>query len=159
MKIDRRKQAAIRVVVPAAGILLIVGIILLVVWLMNQKVDTSEGLKRLAKMEETDVTEVDKKIQELEAEERESDEEWANRPPSEKFANAVVLGDSIAQGLSAYEVLNTSQVLAEKGAGVVNGNGDLMRSQVEQAKSLAPQVIFLSYGMNDMMVTDQQSFL
>ena len=63
MKIDRRKQAAIRVVVPAAGILLIVGIILLVVWLMNQKVDTSEGLKRLAKMEETDVTEVDKKIQ------------------------------------------------------------------------------------------------
>ncbi|HJB87733.1 MAG TPA: SGNH/GDSL hydrolase family protein [Candidatus Dorea faecigallinarum] len=159
MKIDRRKQAAIRVVVPAAGILLIVGIILLVVWLMNQKVDTSEGLKRLAKMEETDVIEVDKKIQELEAEERESDEEWANRPPSEKFANAVVLGDSIAQGLSAYEVLNTSQVLAEKGAGVVNGNGDLMRSQVEQAKSLAPQVIFLSYGMNDMMVTDQQSFL
>ena len=48
---------------------------------------------------------------------------------------------------------------AERGAGVVNGEGKMAASQIAQAKSLVPQTLFLAYGMNDMKVTDQESFL
>ena len=61
--------------------------------------------------------------------------------------------------LEKYNGLDQMHVLAERGAGVVNGEGKMAASQIAQAKSLVPQTLFLAYGMNDMKVTDQESFL
>nr|WP_296262798.1 GDSL-type esterase/lipase family protein [uncultured Merdimonas sp.] len=159
MEIDKRKKTVLRTVILVVVILAAAGVILLALRLFHRGVDTSKGLERLKEMESVDVTAVDQKIQELEAAERAADEEWASRSANEKFANSLVLGDSIAQGLYEYGVLDSSHVLAERGAGLVNGGGELAASQIAQAKSLAPQALFLSYGMNDMNVTDQESFL
>ena len=159
MEVHKRKPLVFRTAILAAAILAAAGVALLTVRLTEQKPDTDEGLKRLQSLEKADVVRVDQKIQELEAAERAADEAWANRTPNEKFANALVLGDSITQGLSEYGVLDAGRVLAQRGAGVVNGNGEEMRNQTARAKSLAPQVLFLAYGMNDMKVTDQASFL
>lgn len=159
MEIDKRKKTVLRAVILVVVILAAAGVILLASGLLNRGVDTSKGMERLKKMESVDVSAVDQKIQELEAAEKAADEEWASRSANEKFANSLVLGDSIAQGLYEYGVLDQSHVLAERGAGVVNGGGELASGQMAQAKALVPQALFLSYGMNDMKVTDQDSFL
>ena len=101
---------------------------------------------------------VEQKIQELEAAERAADPQGF-QTANEKFANALVLGDSIAQGPGEYNVLDQTHVLAERGAGVVNGEGKWRRVRSPCAKSLVPQTLFLAYSMNDMKVTDQESFL
>ena len=159
MEIDKRRKTVLRTVILVAVVLAAAGIILLIFRLADTKVDTGKGLERLAALEKTDVASVEQKIQELEAAERAADPQGFSQTANEKFANALVLGDSIAQGLYEYNVLDQTHVLAERGAGVVNGEGKMAASQIAQAKSLVPQTLFLAYGMNDMKVTDQESFL
>ena len=61
--------------------------------------------------------------------------DWQNRPLSEKFAHAVILGDSITTGFTVYDVLDTSKVVAEKGMHL-DQTGDLIRTAAE----LKPEV-------------------
>ena len=129
MEIDKRRKTVLRTVILVAVVLAAAGIILLIFRLADTKVDTGKGLERLAALEKTDVASVEQKIQELEAAERAADPQGFSQTANEKFANALVLGDSIAQGLYEYNVLDHTHVLAER------------------------------YGMNDMKVTDQESFL
>lgn len=98
VKENEEKDAVLRIAVTVAVILLIIGIIVVVVKVLNPKADTQKGLQKLKQMEQTDVAKVDKKIRKLEEAERQADEEWASRPASEKFVNALVMGDSVTQG-------------------------------------------------------------
>lgn len=159
METDKRKRLVPGAVILAVAILASAGVILLALQWMDQEVDTDKGLEKLRELESADVAAVDQKIRELEAAERAADEAWASRSANEKFVNSLVLGDSITQGLYEYGVLDQSHVLAERGAGVVNGGGEPAGGQLAQAKALIPQALFLAYGMNDMKVTDQESFL
>ena len=92
---------------------------------------------------------VEKKIQKLEEDEREADEEWKNRPAKEKFANAFVIGDSITQGLYEYGVLDQANVMADRGTEVSEVSSEKIQEHIAKAKELKPQALFLAYGMND----------
>lgn len=59
------------------------------------------------------------------------------------------MGDSISSGFSEYDVLNASSVVAKRGIQLEG-----LDEQISQAKKLNPQVVFLSYGMNDVIATD-----
>ena len=104
MEIDKRRKTVLRTVILVAVVLAAAGIILLIFRLADTKVDTGKGLERLAALEKTDVASVEQKIQELEAAERAADPQGFSQTANEKFANALVLGDSIAQGLYEYNV-------------------------------------------------------
>ena len=143
------KDHVLRIAVTVVIALLIVGAIIVVVRLMNPKADTEAGIQRLHQMEKTDVSEVDRQIQELEKAEQEADEEWASRPASEKFANAFVIGDSVTQGLYEYGVLNQENVQADRGAGVCDSEVNKIEEHLTKAIEVQPQVLFLAYGMND----------
>jgi len=106
MEIDKRRKTVLRTVILVAVVLAAAGIILLIFRLADTKVDTGKGLERLAALEKTDVASVEQKIQELEAAERAADPQGFSQTANEKFANALVLGDSIAQGLYEYNVLD-----------------------------------------------------
>lgn len=67
----------------------------------------------------------------------------------ERFSGAVVMGDSIAASFTEYDVLNTSSVVAKIGI-----HFSELDDQIEQAKQLDPQIVFLAYGMNDVTKTN-----
>ncbi|MEG0855784.1 MAG: GDSL-type esterase/lipase family protein [Terrisporobacter sp.] len=67
----------------------------------------------------------------------------------EKFSNSVILGDSRSEGLIEYGILNNSSVIAHKGRNVKSAMGE---GDVSRAVNLYPQNIFLTYGMNDVMI-------
>lgn len=112
--------------------------------LTSRKVDTSEGLKMIMQAESAEVTTIENKIQALEEKEASED----SRSLKEVFSSAVVMGDSIADGFAEYDVLNASSVVAEIGVGL-----DELDEQIDRVKELNPQVVFLSYGLNDILVT------
>ena len=103
----------------------------------------------IKKLEKADVSEVETKISNIEKEEKQATEDWQNRPLSEKFAHAVILGDSITTGFTVYDVLDTSKVVAEKGMHLEQ-TGDLIKTAAE----LKPEVLFLALGLNDISGTD-----
>lgn len=75
---SEEKDHVLRVAVTVAVILLVIGILIVAVRLMNPRVDTRAGREKLEQMEEVQVSDVDRQIQELEEAERIADEEAAD---------------------------------------------------------------------------------
>ena len=71
----------------------------------------------------------------------------------EKFANALVLGDSVTQGLSEFGILDAAYVQADRGTGVSEAADNKIEEHLAKAEDLKPQVLFLAYGMNDIEAT------
>lgn len=65
-----------------------------------------------------------------------------------KFSNAraMVIGDSTAEGLEAYGILNSSNVIWTRGRVIQYMDADL-----QKAIDYQPDVLFLSYGANDLL--------
>ena len=139
---ERRKKVLMEIAGTVVVLTVIVSIGLS--HLGTDKVNTSAGVKAIKKLEKADVSEVETKISNIEKEEKQATEDWQNRPLSEKFAHAVILGDSITTGFTVYDVLDTSKVVAEKGMHL-DQTGDLIRTAAE----LKPEVLFLALGLND----------
>lgn len=116
--------------------------------LMKKKVDTTEGLQIIERAEAAEVTAIETKIQNLEEQEKKEAEEEDTRSLKEVFTSSVVMGDSITAGFAEYDILNASSVVAEIGAGLESA-----KEQVGKVKEINPQVVFLSYGMNDILST------
>mgnify|MGYP001255230335 CR=1 FL=1 len=108
---ERRKKVLMEIAGAVVVLTVIVSIGLS--HLGTDKVNTS--VTAIKKLEKADVSEVETKISNIEKEEKQATEDWQNRPLSEKFAHAVILGDSITTGFTVYDVLDTSKVVAEKG--------------------------------------------
>ena len=142
---DRVLQTA---VIVAVGILVIGGITV-ALRLSNPQKDTKKGTEILKTMDAMDVSKADKKIKELEAQEREAEQDAEEQPASEKFTDCLVMGDSITQGLYEYGVLDQANVQANRGAGVSAGDNEKLADHIARAKEMKPSVLFLSYGMND----------
>lgn len=131
-----------------------------------EEVDVSEGVKILKQLEEADTAEVDAKIQALGVPDSEdaSGEDGGGQSsdaaddaisgedivPMEHFRGSVVLGDSIAEELSAYEILDESVVVAKIGVSIPNA-GEL----VDKAVGLNPQNLFIAFGSNDVQTTGE----
>ncbi|MFB0919158.1 MAG: GDSL-type esterase/lipase family protein [Clostridiaceae bacterium] len=65
------------------------------------------------------------------------------------FEDSLFMGDSLTEPLSLYEYLPKSNVLAVKGRNTKTALDD-----VKQITNLNPSRIFLSYGMNDLNITN-----
>ena len=122
---ERRKKVLMEIAGAVVVLTVIVSIGLS--HLGTDKVNTSAGVKAIKKLEKADVSEVETKISNIEKEEKQAIEDWQNRPLSEKFAHAVILGDSITTGFTVYDVLDTSKVVAEKGMHL-DQTGDLIKT-------------------------------
>lgn len=66
-----------------------------------------------------------------------------------RFKNAMVLGDSIVEGLKVYQVLSQENVNSMRGKRIDN-----MDEQLEVAIQKQPKQLFLCYGMNDLYYRD-----
>lgn len=146
-KLNRKKK---RLLIICGALLLLVVFIALTVrgvrYFTASGADTREGVEYIKAAESEDIATIEQKIAQLES--ADSDEE-DSRSSKEKFASSVVMGDAVAEGLTEYDVLNASSVVSKNGVHL-----DELDDQVAQAKELDPQIIFLSYGMSDVIETD-----
>lgn len=147
----REDDRVLRFAVTVIVVLFVIGILTVAVRMTNLRVDASEGEKKLEELAQADVQEIDAKIQELEKEERLTEEEWLNRSNDEKFANSMILGDSISEGLYGYEHLSAALVNAEKGIGVVAPDQTGLTDMINQVIAANPQKVFIALGMNDVV--------
>lgn len=143
------QDKVLRMAVTLVVVLLIIGGIIVAVKLMNPRVDIKEGTKRLEELESADLKTVESRIEELEKAELAADEERKNRPVNERFANSIIIGDSISQGLYEFGVMDQSLVIAEKGAEVTRTEETGTMKMIQKAKEAKPQRLFLALGMND----------
>ena len=152
-RINKRKKRLLLIGACAAVLILLV---ILAVWgirqLVTPKVDTEQGLSYIRAAESEDITTIEQKINQLERQ----DGGEVSRSYKEKFASSIVMGDSIAEGFSEYDLLNASSVVSKIGVHLYE-----LEEQVQQAADLNPQVIFLALGMNDVIATagDTEQFL
>lgn len=152
-KIDRKRQRGIRVGI--AGIAIVTAALLTVQGishLTKKTVDTSKGIEYIKSKESADAKTIEQKIKLAERQDFIVDGK-DTRSLKERFSGVVVMGDSITQAFVEYDVLNSSSVVAKVGI-----NFDEVDDQIEQAKKLDPQVIFLNYGNND-IEADQETFI
>ena len=148
-KNDRKRQRSIRVGI--AGVAIVTAVLLTVQGvshLTKKSVDTSKGIEYIKSKESADAKTIEQKINQLEKKDGTGDSS-DTRSMKERFSGAVVMGDSIAASFTEYDVLNTSSVVAKIGI-----HFSELDDQIEQAKQLDPQIVFLAYGMNDVIKTN-----
>lgn len=114
--------------------------------LLSGRADTSAGLEYIRQEEAGDISAIEEKISLLEEQDNNGEDP---RSLKEKFTGAVVVGDSIAEGFSVYDVLNASSVVSQIGVHL-----DEMDDLISQISELKPGIIFLALGMNDVTATD-----
>lgn len=122
----------------------------------NKKAETSEGIKIIRENEKKDVASVETKIERVESKEREEAYKAGTISLKEMYASTVVMGDSITEGFTAYDVLNANSVVSKIGASLTD-----LDDQCEKLKEINPQAVFISYGMNDVINTagDTETFI
>lgn len=153
-RISRKRKRLL--LIGACALVLILLVILAVQGirrLTSPRVDTEQGVEYIKATESEDIATIEQKISQLEQQDGGDD---TDRSCKEKFASSVVMGDSITEGFSEYDVLNASSVVSKIGVHL-----NELDEQVQQVKELDPQVIFLAYGMNDVISTagDTDQFL
>ena len=96
--------------------------------------------------EKADVKTIEAKINGKNAAEQASEPEQLDKGTlKERFAGAVLVGDSVATGFLDYEILDATAIVALRGL-----RTDSAGPEIEKALALAPKALFLSIGLNDL---------
>ena len=130
------------------GVILIFGIKKGITVLKTEKTETKKGVEVIRKLEQADISQIEWNILELERSEMEANPELYSQSMKARFSNVLVLGDSITEGFVEYDFLRESSVIAELGMKVTD-----VTEKLDTIRTLNPQTVFLSYGMNDIAVT------
>ena len=107
IKIKRKTRQYLILLGLAAAVVILVALIVHGVRnVLHQETDTSAGLEYIRQEEAGSVAEIEDKINLLEQQERSTaGDSEDTRSVKEKFSGAVVIGDSVAQGFSEYDIL------------------------------------------------------
>lgn len=113
----------------------------------NSDKTVESGVKAVKRLESKNITEIQEEINDIKRkkEENESKDENKKVDYSTLFENSVIMGDSRAEGLTEYEILSGSSVVAYKGRTTVEANDD-----VSTVVDLSPSNVIMTYGMNDL---------
>ncbi len=116
--------------------------------IMNNNISTTNGINEIKKLENKSVMQIEQKIDAMRSESTE------DMNFKKIFSNSVIMGDSISESLSEYDILEKSSVVAYKGRNTESAIGD-----VSTVINLQPQKIFMTYGMNDLLLFNGNSNL
>jgi lysophospholipase L1-like esterase len=155
-KKSRRNKQFVHISIAFAFVLLLVIMLIeMISSIARQPFDVREGLDVLHQLENADIARIETRIGQLEELDGEAGA-LAQLSLREFFTGIVVMGDSIAGGLLAYDILNPTSVVATLGAQVT---GDL-QEDVRRLAELNPRIVFVSYGVNDLLYNnDLEEFI
>lgn len=134
----------------AAGVVvaaIIIGIVIYRSGRSGESDDVQTGVTYIQTLEAADVTQVEKQIKQVKAEERKAAMENGTIDVWTLFNDSVIMGDSRAVGFSYYGFLGTDRVLAEAGATILK-----ISEWKTSAQNMNPSSIFLAFGLNDISI-------
>lgn len=117
--------------------------------------EVAKGIKIIRQMEEYNVIKSEEKIDKV--------QDSLNKTHSnknkeidfrDKFSDSVILGDSRAESILGYGILDSSSVVASKGKNLITAQ---KKGDINKAINLAPKNIFLTYGLNDTGIYGESS--
>ncbi|WP_018591691.1 GDSL-type esterase/lipase family protein [Terrisporobacter glycolicus] len=123
-----------------------------------EQAQVDKGIEIVKELEKKDVLQSEKKINLVQSSlqgvniNQENSNEKVNL--IDKFSNSVILGDSRAESILYYGILNNSLVVAYKGRNLISAQKE---GDINKAINLAPTNIFLTYGLNDVQVYGNSS--
>ena len=152
-KIRMKTQKKKHVIIGAGAVAVLAAVTLIaegISYFSAETVDTKEGLASVKATEKENVKDIEKKINKLDTKDKlESQEASGEINYKSLFSSSVVMGDSISEAFTEYDLLNASSVVAKIGVEL-----DELDDQIKTVADINPQVIFLSYGMNDVIATN-----
>lgn len=105
----------------------------------------ADNVAKLEKMEKQSLTANQKAIKDVERAEDVDENDLENADFRKIFEGCVIAGDSITEGVEGYGYLDKDIAVFERGASIESEKGIIKR-----AIALKPDVIFLSFGLNDL---------
>ena len=148
-----KRQKKKHVIIGAGAVAVLAAVTLIaegISYFSAETVDTKEGLAIIKATEKENVKDIEKKINKLDTKDKlESQEASGEINYKSLFSSSVVMGDSISEAFTEYDLLNASSVVAKIGVEL-----DELDDQIKTVADINPQVIFLSYGMNDVIATN-----
>lgn len=148
----KRKRRIIIYILIVILVLLVIFAVYMIRRFTSPGMDTSDGIQYIRKAEADDIASIEQKISQLESRENGGED---TRNARDKFAGTVVMGDSVTAGFTEYDVLNASSVVSKMGAAL-----DDLDQEVEQVKGLAPRIIFLALGRDEILADgDTETFV
>lgn len=112
--------------------------------ILSKEEETTQNILKKSKNKSLD--QVYKQISQLEQENQKNNSAQNNpQDLNQRFQNALILGDSIAEGLIDYQIISPSHCIGVRGTRV-----DYIDDVHDEVKRKRPKVIFLEYGMNDL---------
>lgn len=112
-----------------------------------ENAEISEGVEALKDLESVQVSNIEKKIDDMSRKDEVKEEE-NTKSVKEVFENTVFMGDSLTEPLSFYNILNDGSVVGIKGRDVIKAR----KKDIETVVSLNPEKIVMMYGMNDLLL-------
>ena len=137
-KIRMKRQKKKYVIIGAGAVAVLAAVTLIaegISYFSAETVDTKEGLAIIKAAEKENVKDIEKKINKLDT--------------KDKLESQEASGEINYKSLFSSSVLNASSVVAKIGVEL-----DELDDQIKTVADINPQVIFLSYGMNDVIATN-----
>ncbi|MDD5824031.1 MAG: GDSL-type esterase/lipase family protein [Firmicutes bacterium] len=147
MKQEKAKYIRIAIGVVLAAFLLLV-VFNLVRGYSKADVDSDEinaNLTAIEQLQTAEVAEIEKAVETLDRANQVDSSASKKIRYRRAFSKAIVLGDSLTEGLTVYDWLTHSQVSAKVGGSIVYAD-----QQFQTAAKTFPEYAFFAFGMNDM---------
>ncbi len=120
-----------------------------------EEAQVAKGIEIVKELEKKDVSQSEEKInlvqsnlQGVNINQESNDQENSNGGINliDKFSSSVILGDSRAESIVSYGILDSSPVVAYKGRNLITAQKE---GDINKAINLSPANLFLTYGLND----------
>lgn len=136
----------------------------------NKSTEGCEGIQLLAKLEEGNIGELEKKLEEhlggctlaedeaakvkdeAGAANEAEDMDIYSKDYNRIFEDTIFMGDSITEGLYYMNVIDKSKVVASMGASILKA-----KEELTTVVSLVPKKVVLLYGMNDVILFNESN--
>lgn len=131
-----------------------------------EEAQVAKGIEIVKELEKKDVSQSEEKInlvqsnlQGVNINQESNDQENSNGEINliDKFSSSVILGDSRAESIVSYGILDSSPVVAYKGRNLITAQKE---GDINKAINLSPANLFLTYGLNDVeLYGDSSDFI
>ncbi|GAA0106817.1 hypothetical protein UT300013_34420 [Paraclostridium sordellii] len=118
-------------------------------------VSDKDGMKKIKELESVNISSIKDKMNEDNNNNEVENKKNGSKDFNKIFEDSVIMGDSRGEGLTEYEILSPSSVVAYKGRNTIKAKDD-----ISSVVDLAPSKIFMTYGMNDLeLFSNSQEFI
>ena len=117
---------------------------------LKEDEEISNNVSILNNFEDKDLAKIENQVNKIQSSYYGLDKDSKKINYKDIFRSSVIMGDSQSEGLTIYNILNSTSVIAKKGSNLVDA-----RSNMNTLSNLNPSNVFTLYGMNDLLIYNE----